>query len=287
MKVARSICVFLAIMCIVQAVPASPKSRNPPSVRGAGHSSAGLKLEFAVWSATERRFSNYRGDNIHEGPDPIAPGIREDIPEKYLKRYQDWKKEFLSTQTGHRQWQTYAQSTNFLLTITFNRGNRNGGETEYKWNGSGRLVAATITLGSKLDRGYPNPIYYPVMNSLSQQSSYTVSGNTLAATKLAHEFGHVIRMMATDPALYRLQNQLIPAYNQMAATPTIQDSLIWHTGWAVRRLISGQIESTGARRMRCFSCATASQRTPSSALSSIESRGPSNSTPGITLNGLS
>jgi YD repeat-containing protein len=214
MKVARSTCVFLAITCIVQA-GASPKSRNPPSVRQAGHSSAGLKSEFAVWSATERRFSNYCGNNLHEAPDPSATGIREDIPGKYLKRYQQWKKEFLSTETGYRQWQTYAQSTDFLLTITFNRGNRNGGETEYKWNGSGKLVAATITLGGQLDQGYPNPIYYPVMNSLSPQSSYTVSGNTLAATKLAHEFGHLIRMMVTDPALYRLQNQLIPAYNQI------------------------------------------------------------------------
>jgi YD repeat-containing protein len=198
---------------IGHAIPASSESCNLPTAKGAtGHYSSSFKSELSVRSSGERRFSNHRGNNADALPEPTT-GIREEIPEKYKERYQKWKKEFLSTETGYRQWQTYAQNTGFLLTITLADKNRNGGVTEYKWDQSGRLVAATISLGSQLDQGYPNPVYYPVMNSLSPQSSYTVSGNTLAATKLAHEFGHVIRMMVTDPNLYRLQNQLIPAYN--------------------------------------------------------------------------
>ena len=34
-----------------------------------------------------------------------------------------------------------------------------------------------------------------------------------AATKIAHEFGHVKQMMTTDEHLYHLQSQLVPTYN--------------------------------------------------------------------------
>ncbi|MGH9883226.1 MAG: hypothetical protein ACRD6N_17460, partial [Pyrinomonadaceae bacterium] len=62
----------------------------------------------------------------------------------------------------------------------------------------------------------PNPIYFPVMNSLlPTESSYRVDGDTLAAAKIAHEFGHVNRTLKVDPALYQLQSQLIPQYNKI------------------------------------------------------------------------
>jgi YD repeat-containing protein len=150
-------------------------------------------------------------------PEATTVGIREDIPERYKRRYEDWKKEFLSTETGHQQWNSYAKSSGFLLTITIVRENRNGATTgKYKWDDSGKLVAATILLGNSLDDGYPNPIYYPVQNSLSpSESSYPIDRGILAATKIAHEFGHVNRMKITNSEQYRLQTQLVPVYNSI------------------------------------------------------------------------
>lgn len=144
-------------------------------------------------------------------------GIREEIPQKYLRRYQDWKNEFLATETGRAQWAIYAEHPQFTLTITISHDNRNGGSTsKYKWDDAGRLTSATISLGSRMDEGYPSPVYYPVMNSLAPRQFYAgVSGSVLAATKLAHEFGHVNRMARTDGALYRLQTRLVPVYNSI------------------------------------------------------------------------
>ena len=149
--------------------------------------------------------------------DQGAAGIKEDIPPKYQARYDVWKKEFLSTDAGRMQWEAYQNNSHFSLTITVSRENPEGATTgKYKWNDQGQLVAATITLGFHLDEGYPNPIYFPVMNSLvPTDTSYRVAGDTLAATKLAHEFGHVNRTAKVDPTLYQLQSQLIPQYNKI------------------------------------------------------------------------
>src|SRR6266446_5833075 len=43
-------------------------------------------------------------------------GVKEEIPVKYLKRYQDWKNEFLATETGRQQWETYTAQPQFTLT---------------------------------------------------------------------------------------------------------------------------------------------------------------------------
>ncbi len=144
-------------------------------------------------------------------------GICEDIPEKYLARYQQWKKEFLATETARQQWAVYQNNPNFTLTIVVSRDNPEGGTTSnYRWNDAGRLVAATITLGYRLDAGFPNPVYFPVMNSLlPTDTTRKIDGQTLAATKMAHEFGHVNRTAAGDSALYQLQSELMPQYNQI------------------------------------------------------------------------
>ncbi|HEV8427209.1 MAG TPA: hypothetical protein VGQ41_04810 [Pyrinomonadaceae bacterium] len=144
-------------------------------------------------------------------------GIKEVVPAKYAARYLAWKKEFLSSQAGRDQWGLYENNPHFTLTITVSRDNAEGAATgKYRWDQSGNLVAATITLGSRLDNGYPNPIYFPVMNSLmTTESVVPISGNTLAATKFAHEFGHVIRTAQVDAHLYQLQAQLIPQYNKI------------------------------------------------------------------------
>jgi YD repeat-containing protein len=144
-------------------------------------------------------------------------GIREEIPQKYLPRYQQWKKEFLATETGRQQWTAYQNNPNFTLRLVVSRENPEGGTTSnYQWNAAGKLVAATITLGSRLDAGVPNPVYFPVMNSLlPTETTRKIDGETLAATKLAHEFGHVNRTANGDSALYQLQSQLMPEYNQI------------------------------------------------------------------------
>ncbi len=52
----------------------------------------------------------------------------------------------------------------------------------------------------------------------SETSSNRIDGNTLAATKLAHEFGHVNRTGKADSTVYQLQSQLIPQYNKIFLT---------------------------------------------------------------------
>jgi YD repeat-containing protein len=162
----------------------------------------------------------------YHGAEPLADkrsgndqgkGIIEEVPEKFAARYLNWKREFLSTEAGRNQWALYQNNPHFTLRIAVSRDNAEGATTgNYEWNGAGQLVAATITLGIRLDAGYPNPIYFPVMNSLvPTESSYNISGSTLAATKIAHEFGHVNRTAKVDPVLYQLQGQLMPQYNKI------------------------------------------------------------------------
>jgi len=163
--------------------------------------------------------SEYHGSEteMYAVPSSDEGGIKEIIPAKYAARYLAWKNDFLSTQAGKDQWAVYENNPNFTLTITVSRDNAEGAATgKYRWDASGKLVAATITLGSRLDNGYPNPIYFPVMNSLvTTESDLPISGSTLAATKLAHEFGHVLRTAQVDAHLYQLQGQLIPQYNKI------------------------------------------------------------------------
>ena len=163
----------------------------------------------------------------HSGADASAPpasrgarasgGVSEVVPGKYRERYRGWKKEFLSTEMGRREWEKYESDGRFALTITVSNDDPQGAGTGgYKWDESGRLVAATITLGSRINEGYPNPIYYPVMSSLVPLTgSYGSGGSVLAAAKIAHEFGHIKQAMSLDGGLYRLQNQLMPAYNEI------------------------------------------------------------------------
>ena len=162
----------------------------------------------------------------YHGAEPLAEkrsandqgkGIIEEIPEKYANRYLNWKREFLSTEAGRNQWALYENNPHFTLRVNISRDNAEGATTgNYEWNGAGKLVAATITLGIRLDAGYPNPIYFPVMNSLGPTESFDrINGVTLAATKIAHEFGHVNRTAKVDHTLYQLQGQLMPEYNKI------------------------------------------------------------------------
>jgi hypothetical protein len=150
---------------------------------------------------------------------PETGGLREIIDDKYKSRYEEWKKEFLSTDIGRAQWEMYAHHPRLVLTITVanNGKNANGaGSGKYKWNDAGELVSATIVLGSQLDEGYPSSVYYPVMNALEPfESRQLIGGSVLAATKIAHEFGHVMKISSTSQDLYHLQVQLVPVYNKI------------------------------------------------------------------------
>jgi hypothetical protein len=146
-----------------------------------------------------------------------AGGIREVVDKKYQERYQAWKNEFLSTEVGRAQWEMYAHHPRLVLTITVADGNTHGAGTgKYKWNDAGELVSATITLGSQLDQGFPGSVYYPVMDALEPfEVSKLISGNVLAAAKLAHEFGHVMKIAGTPEAVYHTQLRLAPVYNKI------------------------------------------------------------------------
>ncbi len=144
-------------------------------------------------------------------------GIREEIADRYKARYQQWKAEFLSTQIGQAQWELYGRHPRLVLTITVSPDNQHGaGSGKYKWNASGELIEATVTLGSRLDEGFPNSVYYPVMNALEPyEKDKLISGNVLAATKIAHEFGHVMKMGTIPEPQYHLQLRLAPIYNKL------------------------------------------------------------------------
>ncbi len=155
-----------------------------------------------------------------ESPAPAASesgGLREVIDFRYKGRYQEWKNEFLSTDIGRAQWEMYAHHPRLVLTITIAANNPNGaGSGKYKWNDSGELIAATIVLGSQINHGFPSSVYYPVMNALEPfESKQLIGGSVLAATKIAHEFGHIMKIAGTPESLYHLQVQLVPIYNKI------------------------------------------------------------------------
>lgn len=143
--------------------------------------------------------------------------LREQIPGQYRGRYERWKATFLSADAGRRLWLDYACNPAFRLTIIVSDSLGMGGEIkldDYRWDGD-RLTAATIVLGHRLDRGYPDSFYYPVLNSLSCLTTGWDAGrpdDILAAAKIAHELGHVDQAAKAEPTRYRLQNELGQVY---------------------------------------------------------------------------
>ena len=146
-----------------------------------------------------------------------GPNLKESIDPRYAKRYAQWKNEFLAAEIARAQWQLYAKHPHLTLTITVSDNNKNGAGTgDYKWNEDGKLISATIYLGSRLDQGYPSSVYYPVMNALEPyEQNQMISRNVLAAAKIAHEFGHVMKIAETPEDLYKLQLKLVPVYNKI------------------------------------------------------------------------
>ena len=141
-------------------------------------------------------------------------GIKENIPAEFLDRYVKWKTELLSTDFGRSQWELYSNNDHFLLKITVDSDRKFGASTgDFKWNDKGELIGATITLGKNIDKGFPDPVYYPVMNSLSLlPDSVEAKGSLLASTKFAHELGHVDLTSRIDGKTIQQQDKLMNAY---------------------------------------------------------------------------
>lgn len=176
-----------------------------------------LLLVFICCAATYGgQFRCFTGDGLKATivKTPTDGGIRENIPDKFKERFAKWKEEMLSTEFGRQQWDSYANNKGFILTLTMSgKRGQGAGTDEYLWDESGNFVGATITLGAKLDKGYPDPIYYPVMNSLSpNEKFYSISGTLLAATKIIHEIGHVNQTAKSNRETLQLQNKLMPQY---------------------------------------------------------------------------
>jgi hypothetical protein len=150
-------------------------------------------------------------------PPGEQPGIREIIPSDAKQRYQSWKNELLSTEFGREQWNAYANRKDFVLTIVISGERKYGaGTDDFEWDDNGNLIAATITLGRNLDKGFPDPVYYPVMNSLATYNGlYEVDGDILASTKIIHELGHVNFTAETNAKTFQLQNKLMASYNNI------------------------------------------------------------------------
>lgn len=220
LRMASTLVLLVAASCLV-----SPSGRTAPepgkSNINPSHSFLPAESAISLLAEYHGSISNSNGSNSERSSRKAttndAGGIREQVPEKYRARYEQWKKEFLATETGRQQWESYLNNSNFTLTVVVTRDNPEGGTTgNYKWNEAGKLVAATITLGCRLYAGVPNPVYFPVMNSLlPTDTTRRIDGETLAATKMAHEFGHVNRTAKGDSSLYQLQSQLMPQYNQI------------------------------------------------------------------------
>jgi len=142
--------------------------------------------------------------------------IEEVISEKYRRKYQRWKREFLATEIGRRQWEAFDHHPTLTLIITVSQEWATGALThKFKWDDAGNLTTATITLGCSIDSGYPNPVYYPVLSSLRRLEPFgEFGGPILAAAKLAHEFEHV-NQASVGGIAYRKQTEMAYTYNSI------------------------------------------------------------------------
>ena len=164
-----------------------------------------------------------RGNEIITRPRRVIPSpstsatLKELIPAKYQKKYLKWKNDYLLTNVGRTEWDRYTLDPDFTLTVTVSSEKAQGaGVGDFRWDEVGKLIAATIILGDKLDSGYPSSINYPITCSLAPGNlPPEVRGTILAATKMAHEFGHLDRIMTMDGRLYESQNRLMVEYNKI------------------------------------------------------------------------
>ncbi|QQS34385.1 MAG: hypothetical protein IPM50_07420 [Acidobacteriota bacterium] len=141
--------------------------------------------------------------------------IVEDIPGQWQENYQRWKAELFSTEFGRSRWQAFETDDSFTLTVAVSdKYVRGAGTDAFEWDPNGKLIAATITLGYELELGFPEPVYYPVLHSISAISSYrkVIRRGALAGAKFAHELSHVENAKLENAEEFLLQKQLMPVY---------------------------------------------------------------------------
>ena len=182
--------------------------------------SIGIAASFVLFGSGKAIAWTYHEHGVSSDRQSFAIGewgIKEVIPTEARQRYQSWKDEMLSTEFGRQQWDAYANRKDFLLTITVDGDRKYGaGTDDFEWDDDGNLVAATITLGKSIDKGFPDPVYYPVMNSLATYDGlYQIDGDILASTKLIHEIGHVNFTAQINAKLFQKQNKLMSSYNNI------------------------------------------------------------------------
>ena len=209
-----------------------------------------------------------------------AAGIREDIPGRDRARYRRGRTSSCRPTAGCR---TGRPTSAIRDSDSPSRRRSRTGTAPGSAATSGTTPAGSSPPPSPSEPGstteYPEPVYYPVMNALKAGEIREAIGHTtLAATKIAHEFGHLGRMIATDAALYRLQTELIPWYNTIIreqrlerARPAAPGSGPAHGRHARRDLGGSGI--LGRSQRDAVLCATASRTARSSARCSPRSSG--------------
>ena len=116
-----------------------------------------LLLGFSMSIGIHAHTDSSNSGNSHDGhtadmrvttvKTPVDGGIREDIPAKYLERYEKWKAEFVSTDFGRAQWESYTTNKQFILTIVVtSKKGKGAGTDKYLWDESGAFVGATIAV---------------------------------------------------------------------------------------------------------------------------------------------
>ena len=226
MMIRRVLSPSLILVILVVAVPArvfdlEARNRFTPPIGGIGPQSEFASLDPSFYPEPVGDIKPFEDSDVdyagHVVKTPTDGGIMVDVPDKYKDKFEAWKAELLSTDFGRQQWDQYANNKNFILTINIsNKKGKGAGTDKYLWDDSGKLVGATITLGEEIEKGYPDPIYYPVMNSLSSDNTtYTISGKILAATKLSHEIGHVNQTAKANRNVLLVQSKLMPEYTSI------------------------------------------------------------------------
>jgi len=179
-------------------------------------SAAGQNDQGEQWPLSKCQIDGYPVSNLGCPLSSSRPHIEEVIPPQHRGKYQKWKREFLATETGRRLWDAYDHHPTLTLIIRVSQDLATGASTgEFRWDASGNLTNATITLGCKIDSGYPASVYYPVLSSLKGLDPFCAFGGPiLAAAKMAHEFEHVNQASAGGIA-YRDQNEMAYAYEAL------------------------------------------------------------------------
>jgi len=125
MRVYRSVSLFLVFASLIWCGPArltaqrlEPRSVGPRLPEQRANRLSLSVLQPAASARHEHGSSGSVPGEYKSSWAPTAGGIREEIADKYKKRYQEWKDEFLSTETGRAQWEIYEHNPRLVLTLT-------------------------------------------------------------------------------------------------------------------------------------------------------------------------